>query len=83
MKLWLITLIFFSNILDDVLVVLYIRRCASGKYVSASVLSGLITGVVAFSVILYTDNHWYLIPTIIGSVIGTYIAVKFDAKKGR
>ncbi len=71
-------LLFFSNILDDILCVLYTRRIVAGKSIQAAVLTGFLTVIVAFSVINYVENKWYLIPTVCGSMIGTFYAIKID-----
>jgi len=78
MKLWIALLIFVANIADDILCVLYIRRSASGDAVSAAILSGVLTAIVAFNVINYVRNKKYLIPAVLGSILGTYLAIMFD-----
>ncbi len=78
MNFWIALLIFVANIADDILCVLYIRRSASGDAISAAILSGILTAIVAFSVVSYVKNKKYLIPAILGSMIGTYLAILWD-----
>ncbi len=46
-----------------------------------AILSGIWAGVLtlcgAFTIINYTNNHWFLIPATAGAVLGTYLSVKF------
>ena len=80
MKWWIALLIFVANIMDDILCVLYIRRSASGDAISAAILSGVLTAIVAFSVVSYVKNKKYLIPAVLGSILGTYLAILFDGR---
>ena len=80
MKLWIVLAVFVANIADDILCVLYIRRSASGDAISAAILSGILTAIVAFNVINYVRNKKYLIPAILGSMLGTYLAILFDGR---
>jgi len=80
MKWWIALLIFVANIMDDILCVLYIRRSASGDAISAAILSGVLTAIVAFSVVSYVKNKKYLIPAVLGSMLGTYLAILFDGR---
>lgn len=78
MEFWLAVLLFFSNIADDVLAVLFVRRTAAGNAVQASLISGLLTILIAFSVVNYVENKLYLIPIVVGSMVGCYVAVRLD-----
>jgi len=76
---WRIALgLFGLNIFDDILCVFFTRRTIAGKAIQATILSGTLTLVVSISVINYVENRWYLIPTVIGSMIGTFVAIKLD-----
>jgi hypothetical protein len=81
MEIWNILLVFFANVVNDILIAFYIRRTAEGKAIQASILSGIIMMIVAISVVHYVENHWYLIPVALGCFIGTYIAIKFDTRR--
>lgn len=71
-------LLFASNIADDALAVLFVRRTAAGKASQAAVISGALTLLIAFSVVNYVENKWYLIPIILGSMVGCWVAVTWD-----
>jgi hypothetical protein len=74
-------LILLAAICVDVLWTYYIRRVAQGKAVQAAIYAGLVYGNTVFITIMYTDNHWLGIAVIIGSIIGTYLAVKWDVRR--
>jgi hypothetical protein len=76
-------LLFCSNVLDDVLAVLYIRRVSEGKYVQAAGYSGLLTLIVAFSVKLYVESTAYLLPVVVGSAIGAALGTWWDQSTKR
>ena len=78
MEFWLATLLFFLNIVDDILAVLFVRRTAAGNAVQAALISGLLTVLIAFSVVNYVQNNLYLIPIVGGSMVGCYVAVRLD-----
>ena len=71
-------LVFASNVADDALAVLFVRRCAAGKALQASLISGALTLLVAFSVVNYVENKWYLVPILLGSMVGCWVAVTWD-----
>jgi hypothetical protein len=77
---WLALLIFFLSILDDVVVVFYMRRVVSGKKGTASILSGALTGLISLEVVIYVADPIYVIPNCIGSVVGTWAALLVEEK---
>src|SRR3990167_333847 len=78
MEFWLAVLLFLTNVVDDVLAVLFVRRTSTGEAVQASLISGLLTILIAFSVVNYVQNKLYLIPIVSGSMVGCYFAVRLD-----
>ena len=79
MNLWLALAIFALSVTDDILCVWYYRRCNVGnRKLQASILSGALTGIVAFGVIFYVQDWKYLIPNILGSMVGTPLAIWID-----
>lgn len=72
---------FIATVVVDVLWTYYIRRVSQGKAFAASIYGGLVAGFGVYVIILYTSNNWLGIAVVVGSVIGTYIAVKLDTKK--
>jgi hypothetical protein len=73
-------LVFLGAGLADVVWALYIRRAGEGRAASAGFLSMIIILFGAYITIEYVDNHWYLLPAVIGAFIGTYFTVKADKK---
>jgi len=73
-----IIITFFATVSVDILWSYYIKRVSQGKAFQAGLYAGLVYGNTVLITILYTENHWLCIPVIIGSVLGTYLAVKID-----
>ena len=74
-------IIFGLSVVDDILAVWYYRRCnVQDQILQASLLSGLITAVVAVGVIFYCADPWYLVPNVLGSMVGTPLAIWLDRK---
>lgn len=74
---WAIGL-FILNICDDWLAALYVRRVAQGDAFWATILSGSLTLLVFISVKAAIKNWRYLAPIVIGSMLGCYLAIRFD-----
>lgn len=53
-----------------------IKAVADKKALEAALWSGSITLASAFSVISYNNNHWLIIPALLGSALGTYFSVR-------
>jgi hypothetical protein len=47
----------------------------------AATWSALIVAVGGFTVISYTINHWFILASLIGSWVGTYITIGREKKK--
>jgi len=54
----------------------YIKNVTKSNPFKAILFGEFVTIAMAINVINYVDNHYYLIPVIIGGSIGTYISVK-------
>lgn len=81
MNIWIALIIFLCSIADDCLCVLYYRRVnKDDKKFQASMLSGALTAMVSFSVFYYTKEWGYILANVAGSMIGTPLAVWYDAK---
>lgn len=85
---WLNALaVFILSMSDDLLAVFYLRRVSADKKMQAALFSGLLTGLISLEVTLYIAGPIYIIFNIIGSVIGTPLAMwaddKWPAKKHR
>ena len=76
---WLIGILVFSlSLSDDILAVFYLRRVVNGKKYMAAILSGLLTGLISLEVTLYITDPIYMAFNIVGSVIGTPLAMWVD-----
>ena len=69
--------LFFLNVFDDCVAAKWAKACATGDAVTATILSGILTFTVAFSVKSYIKDWHYIIPILSGSMLGCYIAVKY------
>ena len=79
---WLIALaIFLCSIGDDILCVFYYRRVnTNDRKLQASILSGILTATVSFGVFFYVQEIQYIIPNILGSMVGTPLAIWIDSR---
>jgi len=76
---WIAIAIFLCSIADDILCVLYYRRVnKDDKKFQASMLSGALTAMVSFSVFYYTKEWGYIFANVLGSIIGTPVAIWLD-----
>lgn len=69
--------IFFVYMLIDCLYAAYVISVGRGQAVLASICTAIIYSLLAFGVLSYSKNVWYLIPLASGAFLGTYITVKF------
>ncbi len=77
---WLALVIFLLSVADDILVVYYLRRVIAGRRVAASLLSGALTILISLEVFVYVSNWQYILPNAMGSVVGTWIALKIEER---
>lgn len=69
--------IFFVYTVIDCLYAAYIISVNRGQAVLASTCTAIIYSLLAFGVLSYSKNTWYLIPLASGAFLGTFITVKF------
>ncbi len=69
--------IFFVYMIIDCLYAAYVISVGRGQAVLASTCTAIIYSLLAFGVLSYSKNVWYLIPLASGAFLGTYITVKF------
>lgn len=69
---------FVSSFILDVIWALYVRRTTNGKAVSAAILAGLIMAFGAINTIYFVQNHWNIIFSVVGAIIGTWITIKIE-----
>ena len=73
-------LVFLLSVSDDLLAVFYLRRVVNGKKYVAGILSGLLTGLISFEVVLYVSDPVYVAFNVAGSCVGTPLAMWADDK---
>ncbi len=75
--------VFVGSFLLDILWTLGIRRAMQGNALQSALFSGSITLVGGFVITEYVGNHWYLLPSALGALVGNYVSVKIDSlRKG-
>ena len=67
---WLV--VFLIMVAIDFAWAVYIKSLANGKHLKAALWSMFIAAAGGITVIGYIENHWLLIPAVIGGGIGTY-----------
>ena len=72
--------ILLAYILIDGMYAFYTQSVVRGKAFISATTSAVMHFLIAFGVLNYVQNFWYIIPLAIGSWIGTYIVVKMDSK---
>lgn len=55
-----------------------IKGISDSKPLKAGLWAGFITLSGGVSTIGFVTNYWLLIPAVLGSIVGTYIAVKYE-----
>ena len=68
-------LVFASNVIIDILSVLFVKEVTKKNRVKAGLVSVAIVSLYAFSMIYIIDSISYLIPATMGAFIGTFITV--------
>jgi hypothetical protein len=70
-------LVLISNILMDVLAVLFINCVRDGYRIRASITSMAIVGMSYISLLCIVQDISYMVPAIIGAGIGAYFMVGY------
>ena len=69
-------LVFFAMAIWEAGWVLCVEAVANNKAVAASLYSGIIWALAGWITVSYVVNIWLLVPTILGSIVGTYLTMK-------
>jgi hypothetical protein len=69
--------IFVTYVAIDMLYAWYIMSVNKKQAFTAAVLTSIIYSLLAFGVVSYSKNIYYLIPLASGAFLGTYLMVKF------
>ena len=72
-------LVFFATGVGDMFWTFYIRRTSEGKALQASLFSAVIMLTGGIVIITYVEDKWYLVPAVLGALVGTYFTVKSDS----
>lgn len=81
MNFWLkFFLVFLVVTASDACWAVYIIRIGEKKALAASGWGSLISLMTAFTIVSYTENHWFIIATILGAFAGTFLAIKLINK---
>jgi hypothetical protein len=74
-------LIFIVYIFIDMLYAYYIISVEKRHAFRAAVATSLIYSLLAYGVVSYSKNIWYLIPLASGAFVGTFIMVWYKKNK--
>lgn len=55
----------------------YFENVAAKQALLAALWDGLLMGLSAVGAVIYVHNYWALIPTVLGSMVGTFYSVKW------
>lgn len=72
--------IFCMTAIADSIWAKYIETAAAGRALPAAVWSMLIFTFGSIVTIGYVNDHWMLIPVLLGSFAGTYLTIRFRKK---
>jgi hypothetical protein len=69
--------IFATYVVIDMLYAWYIMSVNKKRALTAAFLTAIIYSLLAFGVVSYSKNIYYLMPLASGAFTGTYLMVKF------
>ena len=72
---------FIVVLLLDLVYTYYLKSVSEGRALQASLWSVACYLGASIAIINYTEDHWKLIPAVIGAFCGTYIGMKIEHKK--
>jgi len=78
MNLWLAIGVFLVSFTYDVIYIFFVRCLIRNQKLAAALFSGLMQALIVFEVIMYGRVTEYAIPTIIGAIAGTPVAMWLD-----
>lgn len=70
-------IIFITYVIIDILYALYVIYVGKKNALISASISAVMYTFIAYGVVNYSKNPYYIIPLIIGAWLGTYIVVKF------
>lgn len=78
---WSYVLVFLLYAALDALYAYYTVVCAAGRPVKAAISAAFIYAMGAYGLKLFVTNGWYVIPIVLGAMLGTYVTVKWMGTK--
>jgi hypothetical protein len=76
-------MVFATYVVVDVLYAAYIIAVGERRAVRAAALSAVIYALLAYGIVTYSRNIWYLAPLAAGAFIGTYLTVMWKGEPRR
>ena len=73
---------FFAVFATDILYVYFIKAVQNDQPMQASFWSVLVTLTSTITVISYTEDHWAVIPALMGAAVGTYAGMALRRRQG-
>lgn len=77
MNLTTAAVLFVFQVAIDGVYCFYLRKVHEDKPFAAATSGALIHFLLAYGVISYVKNYWYVVPIALGSWVGTYLTLKF------
>jgi hypothetical protein len=72
--------VFICTFIIDVIYAKYYLALSEKNAMRASLWAGSLYFFTATVVVNYTENHWLIIPSVIGAFAGTYVTLKYFSK---
>jgi presenilin-like A22 family membrane protease len=69
--------VFLVYVIIDCLYAAYVISVSRGQALLAATCTSIIYSLLAFGVLSYSKNVWYIVPLASGAFLGTFITVKF------
>lgn len=73
-------LVFFTYIWVDIMYAYYIICVEKRRALRAAIVSSFLYSLLAFGVVSYSQNIWYLVPLACGAFLGTFITVSLQRR---
>lgn len=68
---------FFAVFFTDIIYTYYLKAVQNNNLWKASFWATVVTATTSIAVINYTENHWMLIPSLLGAFAGTWIGMLY------
>ena len=72
---------FLAVFFTDIIYTYYLKEVQNNNRLKASFWATVVTATASIAVINYTENHWMLIPSLLGAFAGTWFGMKYKAKQ--